>query len=166
MRIKSVKKIGKLPVYDISVSDAEHYILENGVVTHNTGFYLSSDNIWIIGRRQDQDKDKELQGYHFIINIEKSRHVKEKSKIPITVGFEGGINKWSGLFEIAKDGGFIKDHKKGTYTIDGEKSFREKDTNTKEFWTPFLTDPKFNQYIKDSFRISNVKMIQEDEVEN
>ena len=54
------------------------------VVSGGTGIYYSADNIWIIGRQQDKEGD-EMKGYHFIINIEKSRFVREKSKIPISV---------------------------------------------------------------------------------
>ena len=42
------------------------------VVSGGTGIMYSSDNVWIIGRRQ-QKKGTELEGYDFIINVEKSR---------------------------------------------------------------------------------------------
>ena len=42
MKIKSVKSVGKQKVYDISVKDAEHYVLENGVVS---GWYKKGGNI-------------------------------------------------------------------------------------------------------------------------
>jgi len=54
------------------------------VVSGGTGVVYSADNVWIIGRQQDKD-GSEVKGYHFIINVEKSRFVKEKSKIPISV---------------------------------------------------------------------------------
>lgn len=41
MKIKSIKSVGRKPVYDLSVKDdnydKQQYVLENGVVTHNTG---------------------------------------------------------------------------------------------------------------------------------
>ena len=41
MKVKSVRNVGRKPVYDLSVNsdeyDDQHYVLENGVVTHNTG---------------------------------------------------------------------------------------------------------------------------------
>jgi hypothetical protein len=41
MKIKTIKPVGRKPVYDLSINsdnyDEQHYILENGVVTHNTG---------------------------------------------------------------------------------------------------------------------------------
>ena len=112
MKIKSITPVGRQNVYDISVDDVEHYILYNGVASHNTGSYYSSDNIWIVGRQQEKD-GQEVVGYNFVINIEKSRHCREKSKIPITVTFDGGIDRWSGLFDIALESGIIKEAKKG-----------------------------------------------------
>ena len=106
MKVKSIRSVGRKEVYDISVEGNQQYILENGIVSHNTGSYYGADNIWILGRQQDKD-GTEIQGYHFVINVEKSRYVKEKSKIPITVSFDGGINKWSGLLELAVEAGIV-----------------------------------------------------------
>ena len=77
-----------------------------------------------------QEKEKgstEVAGFNFTINIEKSRTVKEKSKIPITVMPESGIEKWSGLFEIALTADYIKEMSSGWYSTDGEKKRRRAD---------------------------------------
>lgn len=41
MRVQSIKPVGCMPVYDLSIDtenyDEQHYVLKNGVVTHNTG---------------------------------------------------------------------------------------------------------------------------------
>lgn len=41
MKVKSIKSVGRKPVYDLSVNsnnyDEQQYVLENGVITHNTG---------------------------------------------------------------------------------------------------------------------------------
>ncbi|PWL20053.1 MAG: recombinase RecA, partial [Synechococcus sp. XM-24] len=42
------------------------------VVSGGTGIYYSADNIYIIGRQQEKD-GKDVVGYNFIINVEKSR---------------------------------------------------------------------------------------------
>ena len=49
----------------------------------------------------------EVNGYDFIINVEKSRMVKEKSKIPVSVSWDGGVERNSGLLDIALAGGFV-----------------------------------------------------------
>ena len=169
MQIKSVTSVGKRKVYDISVKDAEHYVLENGVVTHNTGSYYSADNIFIIGRQQEKD-GQEVIGYNFIINVEKSRYVKEKSKIPVTVSFTGGISKWSGLLDIALDSGHVVKPSNGWYSKVNvetgeveEKKYRLKDTDNKDFWMPILAQKTFRDHIQEKYQVANASIIQEEE---
>ena len=139
------------------------------VVGGGTGSYYSADNIYIIGRQQEKD-GKELSGYNFIINVEKSRHVKEKSKIPVTVTFEGGISKYSGLLDIALETGHVIKPSMGWYSrvnmetgeID-EKKFRAKETNTKEFWAPVFADPTFNVAIEKMYKVGHSSMLDEQE---
>jgi hypothetical protein len=171
MKITSIKPVGKLSVYDLSVADAEHYVLENGVVTHNTGPYYSADNIFILGRQQEKD-GSELTGYNFIINVEKSRYVKEKAKIPITVSFEGGISKWSGLLEIAMESGHVVKPSNGWYSrVDmetgevEEKKYRLKDTDTKEFWLPILSTKSFYKFVEESYAVAHGDIIRDADIE-
>ena len=76
-----------LNMKDIPLIAVNHTYMEIGmfpkaVVSGGTGIYYSADNIWILGRRQNK-QGTEVTGYDFVINVEKSRYVKEKSKIPI-----------------------------------------------------------------------------------
>lgn len=141
------------------------------VVGGGTGIYYSSDNIWIVGRQQEKD-GTELTGYNFIINIEKSRHVKEKSKIAITVSFEGGISKWSGLLEMALDSGHVIKPKNGWYQRVNletgeisEKNYRRGDTDNKEFWNPILSSPSFSKYLEKEYILSSSAMMSEEDSE-
>lgn len=163
MKIKSVKAVGKKEVYDLSVADVEHYVLENGIVTHNTGPMYSADTVFIIGKRQIKD-GTELQGYQFVLNAEKSRTVKEKSKFFINVKFDGGIDPYSGLLDVALELGFVVKPKNGWYArsyldIDtGEmfvedKNRREKDTYTSEFWGPLFKHEPFREAIKRRYQL-------------
>src|SRR5690606_1466013 len=92
----------------------------------------------------------DIAGYTFTINIEKSRRVKEKSKIPLTVMFDGGITRWSGLLDLALEGGFVVKPSMGWYQkVDPETGeliggkYRAKETNTEEFWEDILKNQKF-----------------------
>ena len=85
------------------------------IVGGGTGSYYSADNIFILGRQQEKE-GTEITGYNFIINVEKSRYVKEKSKIPVSVSFDGGISKWSGLLDIALDSGHVIKPSNGWYS--------------------------------------------------
>ena len=77
-----------LTIKDIPMVVVNHTYKEIGmfpkdIVGGGTGSYYSADNIFILGRQQEKD-GTEITGYNFIINVEKSRYVKEKSKIPGT----------------------------------------------------------------------------------
>ena len=130
----------------------------------------SADNVWILGRQQDK-KGTEIKGYHFIINVEKSRFVKEKSRIPISVSWEGGIEEYSGLTEIALLSGHVTKPSQGWYcrvdTETGEEiqpKVREKDTLTPEFWEPILSDPKFQEFVRNHYMIGHKSLIDADEL--
>ncbi len=138
------------------------------IVSGGTGVTYSADNIWIIGRQQDKD-DKELKGYHFIINVEKSRYVKEKSKIPITVNYDSGINKWSGLLDLAIESGHVVKPKVGWYAVfdkeTGElgKNMRAAEiVDNKDIWTHILENTDFSTWIKNKYTLANGELIHED----
>jgi hypothetical protein len=139
-----------------------------------TGSYYGSDNIWILGRQQDKDADG-IAGYHFVINVEKSRYVKEKSKIPITVSFEGGINRWSGLLDVALDGGYIVKPKNGWYaTVDKDTgevrqpSMRAGDiVDNKKFWMDMFSNTDFAKFIENKYMMAMGSIMEgDDELEN
>lgn len=168
MKIVNIKPVGAKPVYDITVAGNHEYVFKNGVRSHNTGVYYSADNIWIIGRQQDKD-DKELQGYHFIINVEKSRYVKEKSKIPITVSFDSGINKWSGLLDMAVEAGYIIKPKQGWYarvnkeTGELSKNYRASEiVDNSKFWKSLFTETDFAEWIKNKYKYSSESIMREE----
>ena len=146
-----------IPVLAVNHTYKEIGLFPRDIVGGGTGLYYSADNIWIIGRQQDK-KGTEIQGYHFIINVEKSRYVKEKSKIPITVSWEGGVKNYSGLLDIAMVGDYITKPSPGWYAVvdkrDGSvgAKVRHETTLTKEFWDPILTDD-FKNYIKGAYQI-------------
>lgn len=156
-----------LTMKDIPMVVVNHTYKEIGlypkdIVSGGTGVYYSADNIYIIGRQQEKE-GTEVTGYNFIINVEKSRHVREKSKIPVEVSFEGGISKWSGLMDVALEGGFVIKPSNGWYQKKGtEEKVRLKDTYTKEFWLPILSTKEFQQYVEDTYKVSSSSLIQED----
>jgi RecA/RadA recombinase len=140
------------------------------VVGGGTGSYYSADNIYILGRQQEKDGN-ELSGYNFIINVEKSRYVREKSKIPINISFDNGVSKWSGLMDIALELGFTAKPKIGWYskvnTETGEveeKLYRLKDTNNKEFWEPILNSKSFKDAVYNHYGISSRSIISDDDI--
>tara|TARA_B100000287_G_scaffold233633_1_gene219976 strand:+ start:9997 stop:11028 length:1032 start_codon:yes stop_codon:yes gene_type:complete len=147
-----------IPLIAVNHTYKEIGLFPKDVVSGGTGIYYSADNIWIIGRRQDK-KGTEVVGYDFIINIEKSRYVKEKSKIPISVSWEGGVQHYSGLLDIAMVGNYVTKPSPGWYaTVDkssGEvgAKVRHEVTLTEEFWKPIFEGTDFKDYLKQAYQI-------------
>jgi RecA/RadA recombinase len=159
-----------LTLKDIPMVVVNHTYKEIGlypkdIVGGGTGSYYSADNIFILGRQQEKE-GTEVVGYNFIINVEKSRYVKEKSKIPVSVSFDGGISKWSGLLDLALDSGHVTKPSNGWYAKTGEeKKYRVKETDTKEFWMSILTDKAFYDFVKQKYSIGVSNMVNIDELD-
>lgn len=141
------------------------------VISGGTGVMLSANTAIIVGKQQDKDKDGELNGYNFVLNIEKSRFIKEKSKIPFKVSYDGGVSKWSGLLEWAQESGDVIKPKNGWYqlvdTETGEligKNYRELDTETEEFLGVVLLRPKFQKFVHDKYKLTIREKIVEDDI--
>ena len=152
-------KMKNIPLLAVNHTYKEIGLFPKDVVGGGTGIYYSADNIWIIGRRQ-QKTGTEVTGYEFVINIEKSRYVKEKSKIPISVSWEGGIEEFSGLLDVALAGGYVVKPSNGWYQVVNKESgemigskLREKDTLTGEFWNPIFADTDFKDFVKNQYSI-------------
>jgi RecA/RadA recombinase len=177
-RAKQVKSLFRMVTPHLSLKDipmvvVNHTYKEIGmfpkdIVGGGTGSYYSADNIFILGRQQEKD-GTELTGYNFIINVEKSRYVREKSKIPVSVSFDGGISKWSGLLDVALESGHVVKPSNGWYSRvnkdTGEiedKKFREKDTNTEEFWSSMLVNESFKESVRKKYEIAFGNIMGED----
>jgi RecA/RadA recombinase len=174
-RAKQVKSLFRmvtphLTMKDIPMIVVNHTYMEIGmfpkaIVGGGTGSYYSADNIFILGRQQEKE-GTEVVGYNFIINVEKSRYVKEKSKIPVSVSFDGGISRWSGLLDIALDGGFVVKPSNGWYSkvdedgVIGDKKYRIKETDTSDFWMPILKNKKFQKFVTDKYQIASGEIMQ------
>ena len=165
-----------IPMLAINHTYQEMGLFPKAIVSGGTGIYYSADNIWIIGRRQNK-VGTEITGYDFVINVEKSRYVREKSIIPITVSWEGGIDEYSGLLDVALAGQFVIKPKQGWYAkvdqktgeIDG-KNFRQKEL-TKDFWYDIINSDKFKEFIEKQYRVGMVPdevvtIVDEGEIEN
>jgi RecA/RadA recombinase len=180
-RAKQIKSLFRMVTPHLSMKDipmivVNHTYMEIGmfpkaIVGGGTGSYYSADNIFIIGRQQEKE-GSEITGYNFIINVEKSRYVKEKSKIPVSVSFDGGISKWSGLLDIALESGHVVKPSNGWYSkVDVEtgevsdKKYREKDTDSSEFWTSIVESNSFKSYVENKYRVATGSIMQYEDSE-
>jgi hypothetical protein len=155
-----------IPMIAINHTYKTQEMYAKDVVSGGTGIYYSANWIFIMGREQEKEGSgakAELTGFNFKIKIDKSRFVREGSKVPIYVDFEEGINKWSGMLELAVDMGYIIVPKQGQYgrvCKGGEddlkpngKPWKAKETMVDEFWEPVFRETDFATAIKRKFKL-------------
>jgi len=180
-RAKQLKSLFRMVTPHLNLKDiplvvVNHTYMEIGmfpkaIVGGGTGAMYSADNVYILGRQQEKE-GTEIVGYNFIINVEKSRYVKEKSKIPVSVSFDGGLSKWSGLLDVALESGHVIKPSNGWYQkvnketgeID-DKKYRVKDTDSKDFWLPILTSKSFYDFIKNKYSIGQGEVMMRDDLD-
>lgn len=164
-RAKALKALGriitpKLETRDVPVVAVNHVYSEIGmfpktIMGGGTGLMYSAQTVNFVGKRQIKD-GKELNGFEFVIKAEKSRAIKEQSVMPVTVTFEHGINKYSGLLDIAVHLGYVTKPKIGWYTrsiVPDDKNWRAKETSCDEFWKPLLESEAFNREVQHMFSL-------------
>jgi hypothetical protein len=161
-----------IPMLAVNHTYKEIGLFPKDIVGGGTGIYYSADNIWILGRQQDK-VGTEIKGYHFVINVEKSRYVKEKSKIPISVSWEGGVQRYSGLLDVALVGNYCTKPSNGWYArVDRETGeilepkVRLADTLKEEFWAPIFAETDFADFLKSQYSIGLAQKVDMEEIAN
>jgi hypothetical protein len=131
------------------------------IISGGTGLMYSANTGFIITKSQEKE-GTDLIGYNFKLTVEKSRYVKEKSKLEFTVTFDGGIKTYSGLMDIALESGHVVKPNQGWYQkVDistGELiggKLRLKDTETEEFWSDILKCDKFDNFIMGKYKLGH-----------
>lgn len=126
------------------------------IVSSGTGAYYSSENIYVVSRRQQKD-GSEVTGFEFVVKVEKSRYVRERAEVPIRVSFEEGIDRWGSLFDVACHVGYIvPSSSKGFYELAHareQSKFRASKAQTEEFWREHLDNPEFIQLVEKGYRL-------------
>jgi hypothetical protein len=179
-RAKQIKSLVRMITPHLSLKDIPMIVVNHtyktmelyskDVVGGGTGSYYAADNIFILGRQQEKD-GTEVVGYNFIINVEKSRYVREKSKIPVTVRHDGGISRWSGLLDMAIESGHVIKPSNGWYSRVNketgeveEQKFRAAQSDTKEFWLPILQSASFQQWVREKYQVANGSILTDEDI--
>ena len=152
-----------LPCFMINHVYQEMGMFPKTVIPGGTSVVYSANTIFVITKSQEKANDGELLGWNFTLNVYKSRMVKEKSKFTINVNYEKGINKWSGLFDVALDLGFIVKTKVGWYSIvdkeTGEisdKNYRAADLiSNSKVWENLLQNKTFLKELQKTYGLGN-----------
>ena len=165
-------QIRKIPLFAInSFYDSISNKYAEPTIKGGKQIFLSSDVILFVSRSQvkDDKDEKKLAGWSFNYSTMKSRYVKEKAKFSVLVTYAGGIEKNSGMFELALEGGFLRSEKQGWYMInmpnmDGSKSWRRKDLEAYEpFFDELYANKDFKEYCHKRYALESSEFFDEDE---
>jgi hypothetical protein len=127
------------------------------VAAGGRGAQYAGHTLWFITKAKDMD-GKEQEGFVFTIRSGLSRYVKENATFPVTAEFGSGIQKYSGIFDIAKDLGFIESPKQGWYKhkswSEDVPSKRRKDLEDDEkFMQSLIDDEDFEKAVNLKFKL-------------
>ena len=148
--VKSIKKIKTEDVYDITVEGEHHYILDNGVVSHNSGLKYAASSIIYLSKKKEKD-GTEVVGNLIKAKTAKSRLSKENKDVTVRLYYdERGLDRYFGLLELGELGGLWK-NVAGRYEIDGKKVYAKaiyKDPE--QYFTPEVME-KLDEIAKQEF---------------
>lgn len=113
VKIKSKKNIGIKPVYDISVPNAHHYLLDSGIVSHNSGFIYASSIVVAMDKLKlkkdaDGNKTSQVHGIRAKCKVMKTRYSKPFEQVELEIPYETGLDEFSGFFEYILSKGVIE----------------------------------------------------------
>ena len=104
LNIVKKTEVKNLDVYDIEVSKAHHYILGNGVISHNSMEYAPSIIVALqkskLKDEESKDKKKDIVGIQVDATCRKTRYTKPFQKATFNIPWDSGLQKYSGLFEL------------------------------------------------------------------
>lgn len=118
-----------------------------------TGPGYGSSIVVSMTKAKDKTSNNIVTGTVLNCTSVKNRFAKEQSKISIIIDFESGLSRYSGLFALALEGGFITKSSAGYYSHKGNEAKQRMTfyANNPEFWEEFLAGD-FGKWINDKFR--------------
>lgn len=153
-------KMTKKGIYFFAIQHTYNEIglYPKAIVSGGSGQIYAANTIFIITKAQVKGDDG-LSGFRFTLNIEKSRYVREKSKLPFIATFEDGILKWSAIFDLAVEAGFIEKVSQGWWArVDPESGeveegkFREKAIlEDDEFFEKLIANETFKTFVNKKY---------------
>jgi intein/homing endonuclease len=147
MKLINKNFIGKQEVFDIEVARDHHYILENGLVSHNSGMRYMADIILILTKtKAKEENSKEQIGVEIRCKVDKSRYMRENKFVRLLLSFKKGLYKYSHLTTISSEIEIFKKEGFSYILPDGSK------VKMKDMKKPALAKEHFNKEVLDGIR--------------
>ena len=131
------------------------------VISGGTGLIYSANQAFIIGKAQEKHATNGLLGWNFTLNVEKSRFVREKSKFTFQVLYDSGIQKYSGLLDLAIEAKMVTKVTAQSFAKVDEDGVMDSTTYTMktifcdEFWKSIIDSSKFKTFVSNKFKLVN-----------
>jgi RecA/RadA recombinase len=179
-RAKSIRSFLRMVTSNVTKKQLPFFIINHvyksqdfmpvTVIPGGTAATYSANCILVVTKSQEKD-GTELSGWNFNLTTHKSRYVKEKSRFSFRVMYENGIQKYSGILDMALEGNFIQKPSNGWYQLvdqdTGEmvgQKVRAADAESPDFIGKVLKNEKFKKFVSDKYKLSVSQMMNDDEV--
>lgn len=148
--------IKQIPIVIINHSYQTMELYSKEVAAGGRGAQYAAHSLLFISKKQETEKEdgkNVLTGFQFTLRAGMSRYVKENSAFPVTVYFGEGINRFSGIFDLALEFEIITSDKQGWYkTADSEKQVRRADLEEdEEFMESLIKNPEFIKKVEQKY---------------
>lgn len=152
--VKSIKKVQTEDVYDIRVEGEHHYVLANGVVSHNSGLKYAASTIIYLSKKKEKD-GTDIVGNLIKAKTAKSRLSKENQEVTIRLFYdERGLDKYYGLPDLAVEAG-IWSKVAGRYEVNGKKIYEKEILNNPEKYFTDEVMQRIDQAAQQKFSYGN-----------
>lgn len=162
MLVTKVEITSSATVYDIE-TPCHDYVLENGVISHNTmdqynpqamggtGLRYAASTILFLSKRKERDDNRQVIGNVVHVKTDKSRLTKEAQMVDTVIFFSRGMDRYYGLGELAVEAGVFKKVSTRIELPCGKKVFMKQIIkNPKEFFTQEVLD-QIDSFCKTKF---------------
>lgn len=162
-KLIGIREVEEFPLYDISVKNDHCFELSNGVVAHNSMYggdvtsggsgvtYSSSATLMMTKAKEKDATTNEMTGAIVTITAAKSRLTKENTRVKCRIRFDGGLDRYYGLLDIAEASGVFKKVSTRYELPDGSKQFGKAIMESPEkFFTEDVLK-KIDDYVKVKF---------------
>jgi RecA/RadA recombinase len=133
---------------------------------------MFSPNVVLFVTKSQEKKGKDFVGWTFTLVVEKSRYVLEKTKLPLVVTYENGINKWGGfLDDLILAGSIAKSSKDKYQIIDKETGellpteYSKSQIEVESVMRPLIYNEDFKKFIRSKYQLSANNLLSKDDGE-
>lgn len=154
MKLKTLKiiKKEKLPgfanVYDLTVDSVSHYILKDGIISHNSGTMFNPSIILNLYKTALKDENSSKVGINVWCSLEKGRFARTDIKKRMRIRFDKGMNRYFGLES------FFDENTLNDIGISKGKYVKSRDEFT---FDPSLDPSNFVIKNKETGKVENIK---------